>query len=209
MKKKFQWIDAVYIGVSFLALYFAMLNIAPYGIAISKLSLPLQDQVLNYLLDIFPFLSVVGGALIWLLGACLWALIQLIECLPLLIKEDAQFLATLIQLSQGKKYQTSDDEDPLLRRLKLVYNRLPISLIKNIYFAQIATYTIDFLVCLSVYPPAASGGEFLNALITGDFTAINWPNLFLAGVTLFSVEVLLYIMIYTGRLRLIYKLSRQ
>jgi hypothetical protein len=205
MKKRLLWSDGLYLGLLILTLYFCVLNISPYTRAIAQLSFPIRGILTGGGVISLPLL---GDVLTWLVAALLWAGIQLIEVLPLLIKEDERFLELLIRTGTNQRFSIEKTDDPVLTGLKRVYNAMPLRLIKNLYRAQVFTYVIDFMVVVTVYPPASSLQVFLKSLVLGNFTAIDWLNLALASITLFAVEILLLGLIYAWRLNHLYKLSR-
>lgn len=206
MKQKKYWTDALYTLLLVLFAYFSLLNIAPYQVAIEKLSTPIQGFLAG---GIFPTPGWVGAVISFGVATLLWGGIQLVELLPLLIKEDHRFLEVLIRTSStNHRFDLNKGDDPVLAGLKRVYNRIPLRLIRNLYRMQVFTYCVDFMVVITVYPPAATFSQFIRSLIFGQFESINWLNLALSGVTLFSVEILVLGLIYSHRLNWLFKLSR-
>lgn len=206
MKTKYWWTDILYSLLFVLFTYFCLLNIAPYQVAVKKLSSPIAGLLGG---GIFPVPTWLGEGVWFAIAGLLWACIQLVELLPLLIKEDHRFLEVLIRTSTtNHKFDVSKGDDPLLAGLKQVYNRIPLRLIRNLYRMQVFTYTVDFMVVLTVYPPSTTFSSFIRSLIFGQFESINWLNLALSGVTLFSVEILVLGLIYSHRLNWLFKLSR-
>lgn len=204
-KPRVIWTDLLYGAAVLLTGYFCLLNISPYTRAIEQLSTPINGILSRGGIVSPPLL---GDIVVWVMASILWAGIQLIEILPLLIKEDARFLEILIRTGTSQKFGIDRSDDPVLNGLKKVYNAMPLRLIKNLYKAQVFTYTIDFMVVVTVYPPADSLQLFIKSLILGDFNSIDWLNLALSAITLFAVEVLLLGLIYAHRLNHLFKMSR-
>ncbi|MBW4607336.1 MAG: hypothetical protein KME22_08940 [Hassallia sp. WJT32-NPBG1] len=86
--------------------------------------------------------------------------------------------------------------------LKRTYNALPLSVISNLERLKIVTYTIDFLICISVYSPVASGkfSDFFWFLASGQFNKFDYGNLALVFITLFAIELILSLIIWVGKL---------
>jgi len=206
MKTKYWWTDLLYSLLFVLFSYFCLLNISPYQIGIEKLSTPIKGYMGG---GIFPVPGWMASSVSFGVATLLWGCIQLIELLPLLIKEDHRFLEVLIRTSStSSRFDISNGDDPVLVGLKKVYNRIPLRLIRNLYRMQVFTYVVDFLVVVTVYPPSTTFSAFIRSLIFGQFEQINWLNLALSGVTLFSVEILVLGLIYSHRLNWLFKLSR-
>jgi hypothetical protein len=209
MKKKYIWTNVAMYALYLIGGYFCVLNISPYVVAVGALSTPIRGLLLSDLGRSLDWVNALGLTVQWAIATLIWSAIQITEVLPLILLEDDRFLEALISVgSGGRKYHIDAGDDPLLNSLKKLYNRIPLKLIRNLYVAQVFTYTVDFLIVLSVYPPASSASLFLKYLLTGSWGAIDWGNIALAAVTLFSVEVIVLALLWAGRLRAVYILSR-
>jgi hypothetical protein len=209
MRKKYVWTNVAMYGLYLVGGYFCVLNISPYVVAVGALSTPIRGLLLSDLGRSLDWVNALGLTVQWAIATLIWGAIQVTEVLPLILLEDDRFLEALISVgSGGRKYVIDAGDDPLLNSLKKLYNRIPLKLIRNLYVAQVFTYTVDFLIVLSVYPPAPSASLFLKYLLTGAWGAVDWGNVALAAVTLFSVEVIVLALLWAGRLRAVYILSR-
>ncbi|MBD2480315.1 MULTISPECIES: hypothetical protein [Nostocaceae] len=160
-----------------------------------------------YLISVIPVIngiaSIIGKGITWILGTILWGVIQIIEVLPLILYNNERFVQTVISSADGRsKYQLREDDDPSLKMLKRTYNALPTSVISNLETLKVFTYTIDFLICITVYSPVASGkfSDFFFVLSTGQWSKLDYVNLALAFITLFAIEVIVALIIWVGKL---------
>ncbi len=147
--------------------------------------------------------AIFSKSLSWILGAILWGVIQIIEVLPLILYNNEKFIEKIVTEADGRtRYQEKDNDDPTLRMLKRTYNHLPISVVSNLEVLKIFTYTVDFLICLTVYSPVATGkiSDLIFILATGQWGKLDYGNLALALVTLFAIEVIVALIIWVGKL---------
>jgi hypothetical protein len=142
----------------------------------------------------------IAVSIYWLLGAILWAGIQILEVAPMLLERDEKYMDNLIAEAEAHDlYEISDHDDPLLGQMKRAYNALPVKHYRD--FKQLAffAYTVDFLICFAVYPPVEGGfSRLFFVLLSGQFGAIDWQNVALANVTLFAIEATLKIIFMVG-----------
>lgn len=213
VKSKWIWIDYVYFLLFLLGIYFAFLNITPYERVIAALSATTQDSLWTNVFSGIPIMkeigSFIGKTIIWTMGASMWVVIQIIETLPIVIFADDLLLETIIRTGGKNKFDISDNDDPVMKTAKRIYNRLPFAVIRNLKYAQIFTYVFDFMLVITVYPPIQGGlADFLFAIATGNYAVINGLNLALSVITLFACEMIAVLIIYSNKLVLLYKQSR-
>lgn len=212
-KRKKLWTEyGIYVLIA-LGVYFAVLNISPYEKVIGLMTQSIRDSLIAQFLTTIPLLGWVvagfGKTAIWAVAAMAWFIIQVIEVLPLVVFSDDRLLLTIIQEGDRKGYQINDSDDPMLKGIKRIYNRIPLMIVRNLKFAQIFTYTLDFILIMLVYPPInGNASDFMFVLAVGDLGAINWLNIFMGFTTLFAVEIIVILLIYASRLNEMYKLSR-
>lgn len=206
-KASTQWLKILYWGLVVSAVYFAYLNIQPYETAVRFLSGKVINQAFLYLVSVIPIVNGIanflGQGVSWILGAILWSVIQIIEVLPLILYSHEGFMQQIISdVDSRSKYQVKEGDDPTLAMLKKTYNALPISVISNLERLKIITYTIDFLICITVYSPVPSGkfSDFFWFLASGQFNKFDYGNLALVFVTLFAIEMILSLIIWVGKL---------
>jgi len=212
-KRKKLWTEyGIYVLIA-LGVYFAVLNISPYEKLIGMMTTSIRESLIAQFLTTIPLIGWVvsgfGKTAVWAVAAMAWFIIQVIEVLPLVVFSDDRLLLTIIQEGDRKGYQINDSDDPVLKGIKRIYNRIPLQIVRNLKFAQIFTYTLDFILILLVYPPIKGDiSEFLFVVAVGDLSAINWLNIFMGFVTLFAVEIIVILLIYASRLNEMYRLSR-
>ncbi|MEW6496891.1 MAG: hypothetical protein AB1589_30875 [Cyanobacteriota bacterium] len=201
------WLVALYWGLVVSGIWFAYLNIQPYERAIAFLGGKTVNAAFLSLISVIPIINglaaILAKSITWILGAVLWAVIQIIEVLPLVLYSHEKFMVTMItSADQRAKYAEKENDDPTLKMLKRTYNHLPTSVVSNLEMLKIATYTIDFLICITVYSPVASGrfSDFFFILATGQWGKLDYGNLALALITLFAIEVIISLIIWVGKL---------
>ena len=185
-------------------MFFAYLNIAPYKVAVELVLGGIDNTGFMELILKLPVLGAIATAIAasvyWILGAILWAGIQILEVSPMLLERDDQYMGNLItEVEQHENFDISDNDDPLLGQMKRAFNALPVKHYKD--FKQLAffAYTVDFLICFSVYPPVEGGlSKLFFVLMSGQFGLIDWKNVMLAVVTLFAIEATLKIIFMVG-----------
>ncbi|MBD2492609.1 hypothetical protein [Aulosira sp. FACHB-615] len=205
--KQDPWLSTLYWALVVAGLWFAYLNIQPYEKIVGLLSGKTLNSAFLQIISIIPIINgiaaIIGKGVTWILGTILWACIQIIEVLPLVLYNNESFVRAAIASADSRsRYQIKDEDDPTLKMLKRVYNSLPTSVISNLEQLKIFTYTIDFLICITVYSPVQSGkfADFFFVLATGQWGKLDWLNLLLAGVTLFAIEVIVSLIIWVGKL---------
>ncbi|MBD2565908.1 MULTISPECIES: hypothetical protein [Nostoc] len=201
------WLRLLYWGLVVAGIWFAYLNIQPYERAVSFLGAKATSSAFISLVASIPLLNGIAAifskSLSWILGAILWSVIQIIEILPLILYNNEKFIEKIVTEADGRsRYQEKDTDDPTLIMLKRTYNHLPISVVSNLEVLKIFTYTVDFMICLTVYSPVASGkiSDLIFILATGQWGKLDYGNLALALVTLFAIEVIVSLIIWVGKL---------
>ncbi|MCC5633448.1 hypothetical protein LC613_38960 [Nostoc sphaeroides CHAB 2801] len=197
----------LYWGLVVAGIWFAYLNIQPYERAVSFLGGKATSSAFISLVAAIPLINGIAAifskSLSWILGAILWSVIQIIEVLPLILYNNEKFIEKIVSEADGRScYQEKETDDPTLKMLKRTYNHLPISVVSNLEVLKIFTYTVDFLICLTVYSPVESGkiSDLIFILATGQWGKLDYGNLALALVTLFAIEVIVSLIIWVGKL---------
>lgn len=206
-KKSNTWLRLLYWGLVAAGFWFAYLNIHPYEKVVSLLSGKTVNGAFLSIISVIPVINgitaIIGKGITWVLGMILWGVIQIIEVLPLILYNHEKFVQTVISSADSRsKYQLSENDDPTLRALKKTYNALPTSVISNLEMLKVFTYTIDFLICITVYSPVSSGkfSDFFFVIATGQWGKLDYGNLALAFITLFAIEVIISLIIWVGKL---------
>jgi hypothetical protein len=201
------WLVVLYWALVASGIWFAYLNIQPYERAVAFLSGKTINAAFISLISVIPIINglvaILAKSITWIVGAILWAVIQIIEVLPLVLYSHEKFMENMIASADRRaKYLEKESDDPTLKMLKRTYNHLPTSVVSNLEILKIFTYTIDFLICITVYSPVASGkfSDFFFILATGQWNKLDYGNLALALVTLFAIEVIVSLIIWVGKL---------
>lgn len=189
-------------------LVFCWFNIRPYALAIKHvftdqihLGLPAIITTPLYATPIGALFRIAFSNFNWLLGAALWAIIQSIEILPIVIEKNKAFLRTVIQESGNiQTFEISPNDDPALAALKRLFNKLPAEILKDARNFAYFIYVVDFCVVFSVYPPCSGGFTRLGLILaTGQWSKLDYSNLVAMAVTLFGVEILVRLIFWVGQ----------
>lgn len=201
------WLRVLYWCLVLAGIWFAYLNIQPYEKVVSLLSGKTVNSAFLAVISAIPIINgiaaTIGKGITWILGTILWGIIQIIEVLPLILYNHEKFVQNMIASADSRsRYQLKEGDDPTLKMLKRVYNGLPTSVVSNLEFLKVFTYTLDFLICITVYSPVASGKftDFFFILATGQWNKLDYGNLALAIVTLFAIEIIAALIIWVGKL---------
>jgi hypothetical protein len=195
--------------------WFAYMNIAPYA-AIVKLGMvkTTSDGLLRAI-GMIPVINgiaaIIGGSIHFIIGTILWGVIQTMEVLPLVLKRDPAFIKEVVTHSDGhSKYQEKEGDDPVLANLKRYYNAFPTLAIKQAKNMMLFAYTVDLLICITVYPPCNGGvGRLMFILTTGQWQLLNYTNIIFLLVTLFIVEFMLKLLFFIGQITYYMKRAHQ
>lgn len=203
-----RWIfKALYYATLLAASAVAFANMRPYINLVKHLGLQLLDKFLLKFLASIPIINAITdagiGVVSLICGVALWATFQIIEVLPVVLYNHAGFLEEVISDAEsGRKYAIKHDEDPTVRGLKEVYNKLPVAFLENLAKVRAIAYALDFMICEWNYSPVKSGKitDFFYILATGQWHKVDWSNLTLALVTLFGVEVAVMLLLWVSKL---------
>lgn len=205
--KPSSWLRILYWGLVVAGFWFAYLNIQPYEKVVGLLSGKTVNGAFVYIISVIPVINgiaaIIGKGVTWILGTILWGVIQIIEVLPLILYNNEKFVQNVISSADSRsRYQIKENDDPTLKTLKKLYNGLPTSVISNLEMLKVFTYTIDFLICITVYSPVKSGNfsDFFFVLATGQWQKLDYGNLVLTFITLFAIEVIAALIIWVGKL---------
>ncbi len=187
-------------------IWFAYLNINPYAMVSKTVIAETIDLSLLQFISRIPIINgiaaITGSILHWLVGTVLWAIIQTVEVLPIVLRRDRAFMRTLINHSDhSDKFDISEDDEPTLAALKVWYNQFLSLTIARARTAALFVYAIDFCICLLVYPPAPGGfGNFLFLLSTGQYGRLDWQNIIMLLLTLFVIEGIVRLLFWLGQI---------
>lgn len=151
--------------------------------------IPFMDSLVK-----IPFL---GGWIEWIavnlsriVGLLLWAIVQLIEVMPMIVK-DPHIVGMWVEHWDGQEFRLRGDGGSI-DQLKKTFNRFPTDWFASISQYRAAAYAIEFLVCFLRFPPYQGGVEaVMTDFPTWDAALIDWWNLVLFLLTMFGFEICL------------------
>ena len=186
----------LFTGLLAALIYVAWINIAPYVLLVEKLAPKNQNWLLNVPI-IGNLAKTWSGLLSTIVGFLVWAVIQIFQTMWILIRLDRQALAGAVSQSyvNHQTLKDRDDDDDTTRNVKETARRIPFFFIRWAGYLGLGAYTFDAIVGVSLYPPARSIGQFLNALSLGAWQQIDIENAIKLSVMLFSFEALLVMVI--------------
>ncbi len=199
------WILQVTLWILFLGLLFglitiALINIKPYAMMLSGVGsqtawvfdVPLIGPLLKNL--------TVGAATI---GAVLvWAPVQILECLWLLIALDAKAQKAAVRSSIAltddlEKHRDSQNKDT--RRAVKRLSKIPFFFTKWAALLALGAYTFDLIVGLQAYPIWKDWQSFGFWLKSMNPIWLNINNARDLGLMLFSFEIMLVLTVIVGQ----------
>ena len=173
----------------------AFANIKPYISICTWLGSGLSDPVYQALAS-FPLtgwiMNLGAGTLAFLCGLVLWALLQSLQMLPVIILDDPEAILVLMSwVAQFKAVAFKSGDSPLLLQLKQRFNNLPLEWVENLQTGRAIAYVIDGLLVFGFYPPIVGGYERLGLFLSApQWSDIDWLNVIAALATMFAIEVL-------------------
>ncbi len=189
-------------------------NIAPYEVAVRAIASRFEGTaLLDFLLwlpVIGAILGAIGGFMFWVIGAVVWACIQVIELMPMFMTNHPGYVRSVLNAQAATpKFRVQPDDDGLTRHLKKFYNRLPLRFLLLARRLRGVVYVIDLVIVMAVYPPCEGGlGRFFFLLGTGQWGKLDWTNIFLMFVTLFAVEAIVKVVLVVNHFRRYLKASQ-
>lgn len=147
-------------------------------------SLPLIGWIASFLRDSWS----------WVLGALVWALFQIFEVMPLLLKNSHTMKQLIYGIGKHQKIKPRDGATELELHLIEAYNSKPQRWLVTAKVLAFGAYVLDFIVAFIHYPPIAGGIDGWRLwLAAPDFGSIDYANLALMGVVLFAFELAIWV----------------
>ncbi|MEP1079447.1 hypothetical protein NDI52_28970 [Leptolyngbya sp. PL-A3] len=139
--------------------------------------------------------------LIGFVALVLWALLQVLEVLPLLVKGSLGALALLIKAAERfRGLEVNDKDNPLVASLKTQYNAFPQRWIGRIMLLCYAAFCTDLAILLRYFKPFVVS-------FTG--LVINWGDLLWLVICLSTVQVVCFLWLLAEGGRAIFKPEKQ
>ncbi len=135
-----------------------------------------------------------------IIGVSAWGLIQFCEILPMAFDKE-RIVGNLIRNWQGVDYDVSKEKNAAVKKLKVMFNKLPIEDIEALEVYRTWAYVAEFIGCTVLYLPYQGGFQALmDDAPAWDFDSILWGNLLMIPVSMFGFELLLKVVIRMWRL---------
>ena len=147
----------------------------------------------------------------WIIGVIVWAVIQAIELLPIIMSSNQGYLRAIIKEQETHEaLRINKDDDGLIRAIKKGYNALPLRFLIIARRLRIWVYILDLCICIAVYPLInGSIDRLFYVLSTGLWGLIDWGNVVLLFATLLAVEVVFKVLIVAKSFLTYLKTSKQ
>ncbi len=196
--KSVLWI--LFIGLLTGLITIALINIKPYALLLASVStqtawvfaLPLLGPLLE---NLSVGASTIGAILIW-------APVQILECLWILIALDAKAQKAALRDSIALTEELAphqDNRNSDTRRAVKRVSRIPFFFIKWAALLALAAYTFDLIVGLKTYPIWKDWQTFGFWLKSMNPIWINSDNARDLGIMLFSFEAMLILTVIVGQ----------
>jgi hypothetical protein len=156
-------------------------NLSSLGIVPLLLKMPLIGWLLSQ-----------GGALLAFgCGVILWFILQVLQMLPVLLRDSPQMMLNLIEwAAKFASIEVDKDDSPALASLKRHYNSIPSQWLNDANSARAIGYLIDLVLVGRFYPPIVGGydrlGVFLAAPLLND---LDVSNIATGLFAMFGVEI--------------------
>ncbi|BAZ39445.1 hypothetical protein NIES4101_53980 [Calothrix sp. NIES-4101] len=179
-----------YFCLCVVGMYFIVFNVAPYY----EMMVRLNQLILN-----IETKAEWEKIIVALVAFTFWAIIQLIELFPLLMMRNSTFLKRIIDKANAiTKYKVEADDNATVKSMKLAYNNLPVSFLRDLRVACVVTYVVDFLINSFVNPPIKGGANSAWRIVFGRWDLIDWGNIYINVQTVLAVEAVVIGLLWTG-----------
>lgn len=190
------WIMQILIWFLFIGLMtglitVSIINLKPYTLLMAGVDT-------GWLKEIPLFSNLTKGASY--IGAILiWAPVQILECLWLIIALDAKAQKNAIALSQKLTREVGTGTNARARKASKQLSNIPFFFIRWASLLALAAYTFDLAIGLRTYPLWSSWTTFMLWAKTLNSTWINTQNATDLAIMLFSFEAVLLLTIVVGQ----------
>lgn len=146
------------------------------------------------------WLEFLGENMAVIVGLSAWGLIQFCEVLPIAFDKEL-IVGSLIRKWQGVDYDLSKEKNAAVKKLKVMFRRLPTEDIEALEVYRAWAYLAEFIGCTALYLPYDGGFKALvDDAPAWDLDSIIWGNLLMIPVSMFGFELLLKVVIRMWRL---------
>lgn len=143
-------------------------------------------------------------------GIVMWAIFQILECIPLFLLGTRFGLGTLIasyeqQAQQQEKIAAYPTDDAVLKFLKKKYNSMGLKALDFFRMMAPLAYLIDFLLVWQIFPPLREGYTWSQIIAGWNFGGLAWGNLVSIVVTVLAFEVVVIFWLRTSEMLFLIK----
>ncbi|NJM56325.1 MAG: hypothetical protein HC857_01100 [Synechococcales cyanobacterium RU_4_20] len=194
---KYLWIAAI--------LWVAALNIQPYLSIITELTtgiiaIPLGELFLKIPI-IGPAMALLALMIPGLVAIAIYILIQLLQCLPMLLASPEVVRARIAAGEQWQHLSIRAADPGWLRELKMKLNNFPLEWISSIHKGSKAAYAVDLVLSGMQYPLFKDG--WLSAIQNWNSLGlwdVRWGNIpgFVTMIFAFEGAIWLYLKLSEG-----------
>jgi len=157
-----------------------------------------------YFKILMAFFSPQGGLFSFLIGfvsLILWAMLQVLEVLPLLVKGSLGALALLIKAAERfRGLEVSKSDNPLVASLKAKYNAFPQRWLGRIMLLCYGAFAADLAILLQYFRP-------FSISFTG--LSIAWGDLLWLVICLSTVQVVAFVWLLAEGGKAVFKPEKQ
>jgi hypothetical protein len=187
----------------------AVLNAQPYIVASSNLFgevvvIPGVD-LLSRLPGVAPIMALLGVLLPPLLGVIVWALLQVLQCIPLSMADPQMLLKRIEAAQMWCQLNLGTTQVDWVNELIQRFMRFPVELQRGLIKAAAISYLVDAAIGAWHYPPLNVPIQsfkqvwgYFTQLLTGDFdfALVDWGSVAKLAVMLFAFEGIIAIALF-------------
>jgi len=173
----------------------ALINLKPYTLLMAGVDVNWTTEIPL----IGPMISNLSKGAAYIGAILIWAPVQILECLWLLIALDAQAQKNAIALSQQLTSDSGIPKNARARKASKQLSNIPFFFIRWASLLALAAYTFDLAIGLKTYPLWKDWTTFSLWAKTLNPVWINTQNAIDLGIMLFSFEAVLVLVIVVAQ----------
>jgi hypothetical protein len=152
-----------------------------------------------------PILALLGVLLPPLLGVIVWALLQVLQCIPLFMADPQMLLKRIEAAQMWCQLNLGTTQVDWVNELIQRFMRFPVELQRGLIKAAAISYLVDAAIGAWHYPPLNVPIQsfkqvwgYFTQLLTGDFdfALVDWDSVAKLAVMLFAFEGIIAIALF-------------
>ena len=196
---------AIKVGL-FAALFVVVwLNWQPYiGMMHALLAQEARNPLVRWVQWALSNIPILGGLFRWLfsgihsvflyfLGILVWMFFQALELIPVMLENNTSLRNLIHGMLNFERLEIKESDTSEVKGLKRRYNNQPKRWLQQGYVIASIAYLADLVCCWVYYPPVQNLQLFL---MSPSMDQVDWRNVGLAMLTLFSFEFAVWLIIY-------------